>query len=300
MRGGDGGAGGGTRATGAERAARGGGRVPAAVVPGEAAVFAVLGDPVGHSLSPAIHNAAFRAAGRPAVYVARRVTSEECGPVMRSLALAGGGGNVTVPHKEAVLPFLDRHTEAVASTGACNTFWAEQGAVWGDNTDVEGFRRTWEAVTGGLAGAADALVLGAGGTARAVLLALCEAPVPPRIRLWNRTEAKARALAVHFCEERIEVLRDCAGTAPAVVVNATSAGLDGRSMPIELARLAGPPRCVIDLVYGNEPTPLCRRALELGAAAVDGREMLVRQAEASQVRWFGEPPPRGVMTRACE
>ncbi len=288
------------RATGAERAGGSGGRVPAGTVPGGVAVFAVLGDPVGHSLSPAIHNAAFRAVGRQAVYMARRVTSEECGPVMRSLALAGGGGNVTVPHKEVVLPFLDHHTEAVASTGACNTFWAEQGAVWGDNTDVEGFRRTWEAVTGGLAGAADALVLGAGGAARAVLLALCEAPVPPRIRLWNRTEAKARALAVHFGEERVEVLQDCGGTAPEVVVNATSAGLDGRSVPIELARLAGTPRCVIDLVYGKEPTPLCRRALDLGAAAVDGREMLVRQAEASQVRWFGKPPPRGVMTRACE
>ena len=272
----------------------------AGTVPGGPAVFAVLGDPVGHSLSPAIHNAAFRAAGRPAVYVARRVTSEECGSVMRSLALAGGGGNVTVPHKEAVLPFLDRRTEAVEATGACNTFWAEQGAVWGDNTDVEGFRGTWDRVTGELAGGADALVLGAGGAARAVLLALCEAPVPPRIRLWNRTEARARALAVHFGEERIEVLQDCADIAPKVVVNATSAGLDGRSVPIELAALGGPPRCVIDLVYGNAPTPLCRRALELGAAAVDGREMLVRQAEASHVRWFGEPPPRGVMTRAFE
>lgn len=268
---------------------------------GGAAVFAVLGDPVDHSLSPAIHNAAFRAAGRPAVYVAKRVGAEECGPVLRSLALAGGGGNVTVPHKEAVLPFLDRRTEAVEATGACNTFWAEEGAVWGDNTDVEGFRSTWEAVTGTMPKEGlEVLVLGAGGAARAVLFALLEAPGPPRIRLWNRTGARAGELAGHFGEGRIAVLDQFAGETPEVVVNTTSAGLDGRSTPIELARLGAPPRCVIDLVYGSRPTPLCRRALALGAVAVDGREMLVRQAEASYERWFGEPPPRGVMTRAIE
>ena len=296
MTGGGSGAGRGARSTQGARRAVGGGVQGG--IPGEAAIFAVLGDPVGHSLSPAIHNAAFRAVGRPAVYVARRVTAKECGPVLRSLALAGGGGNVTVPHKEAVLPFLDRRTEAVEVTGACNTFWAEEGAVWGDNTDVEGFRSTWEGATRGLPGEVEVLVLGAGGAARAVLLSLLEAPGPPRIRLWNRTAARARVLAGHFGAGRIELLRHCAGTAPEVVVNATSAGLNGQSAPIDLARLGAPPRCVIDLVYGSEPTPLQRRALALGAAVVDGREMLVRQAEASHVRWFGEPPPRGVMTRA--
>lgn len=263
-----------------------------------AAVYAVLGDPVGHSRSPVIHNAAFRAAGRPAVYVARAVSGDECGPVLRSLALAGGGGNVTVPHKETVLPFLDRRTAAVEATGACNTFWAEEGAVWGDNTDVEGFRRSWEGATKGLPYALDVLVLGAGGAARAVLFALLGASAASRVRLWNRTEAKAVALARYFGEGTIETLRDCAGTRPDVVVNATSAGLDGRSVPVDLGRLGATPACVIDLVYGKQPTPLCRRAVALGAAAVDGREMLVRQAEASQERWFGERPPRGVMTRA--
>ncbi len=267
-------------------------------VPCEPLVYAVLGDPVSHSLSPTIHNAAFRAMGRSAVYLARRVTAEECGPVLRSLALAGGGGNVTVPHKEEVLPFLDRRTEAVEVTGACNTFWAEEGAVWGDNTDVEGFRGTWERATAGLRGGVEVLVLGAGGAARAVLFALLETPAPRRITLWNRTEARARALVDHFGGGGIELLHHYAGTAPEVVVNATSAGLDGRTVPIDLSRLGAPPRQVIDLVYGSEPTPLCGHALALGAVAVDGLEMLVRQAEASQVRWFGEPPPRGVMARA--
>ena len=278
--------------TAAERGVRADG------APGGAAVFAVLGDPVSHSLSPAIHNAAFRAAGRAAVYVARRVTAEQCGAVLRSIALAGGGGNVTVPHKQTVVPFLDCRTEAVDATGACNTFWADDGAVWGDNTDVQGFSRTWKRAGGALPEQAEVLVLGAGGAARAVLFALTRSRQSLRIRLWNRTEARARELADFFGEDRIEFRKRWQGTTPAVVVNATSAGLDGRSQPIELARLGAPPRCVIDLVYGSEPTPLCRRARALGSVAVDGREMLVRQAEASYRRWFGEPPPRRVMTRA--
>ena len=275
---------------------------------GSRATFAVLGDPVGHSLSPTIHNAAFRAAGRSAVYVARRVAAEECGPALRSLALAGGGGNVTVPHKETVLPFLDRHTEAVSATGACNTFWAEDGTVWGDNTDVEGFLATWRSATRGLPDGLEVLVLGAGGAARAVLCALLQAPGAARIRLWNRTEERAWALARDFGaggvdpargrSGRIHPVSAYAGAVPDVVVNATSAGLNGEGMPVDLDRLGAPPRRVLDLVYGKEPTPLCRHAVRIGIPAVDGREMLVRQAEASYTRWFGEPPPRGVMTRA--
>lgn len=260
--------------------------------------YAVLGDPVGHSLSPAIHNAAFRAAGRDAVYAARRVSGEECGPVLRALALGGGGGNVTVPHKERVVPFLDRRTGAVAATGACNTFWAEDGDVWGDNTDVEGFLGTWEGAVAGLPGALDVLVLGAGGAARAVVWGLLESSGASRVLVWNRTGSRARDLARRFGDPRVYRVRGLRKTAPAVLVNATSVGLDGRAAALDLNSLRAPPRRLIDLVYGKEPTPLCRQAAAMGIAAVDGRDMLVRQAEASYLRWFGEPPPRGVMSRA--
>lgn len=263
-------------------------------------MYAVLGDPVAHSLSPAIHNAVFRATGRDASYVARQVTAEECGPVLRRMALNGGGGNVTVPYKEHVLAWLDRRTSAVDATGACNTFWARDGRVWGDNTDVEGFLGVWEAVAAGLGRDLGVLVLGAGGAARAVLFALRGSPEVDRVMLWNRNGDRARSLAERFGEPRLSRIRDWRGESPDVVVNATSAGLDGRSAPIDLLELAAPPRSVIDLVYGKEPTPLCRQADQLGIPARDGREMLVLQAEASHLRWFGRPPPRGLMARALE
>ena len=270
--------------------------------PARDAVYAVLGDPVAHSLSPAIHNAAFRAADRRARYVARRVSSAACGEVMRALALDGGGGNVTVPHKERVVPFLDRRTRAVAATGACNAFWAQGGEVWGDNTDVEGFRGVWRRVVRPVESASPVLVVGAGGAARAVLHGLVRSSEagPLHILLWNRTTGRARRLADELGDDRVRLADDWRGTAPAVVVNTTSVGIRGRRRPIDLGAMAARPRAVIDLVYGRHPTPLCRQATRLGIAATDGRGMLVLQAEASYARWFGEAPPAGVMARALE
>lgn len=264
----------------------------------DVATYAVLGDPVAHSLSPRIHNAAFLAAGLNAHYVARQVSAEACGPALRELALDGGGGNVTVPHKERVLPFLDRCSAAVAATGACNTFWARGGEVWGDNTDVEGFQGTWDSCVASRPGRPEALVLGAGGAARAILFALLDSGRASRVLLWNRTHERASDLSRHFGDDRVETVVDCAGLTPDVVVNATSAGLRERGVPIDLTTLGRIPDRIIDLVYGSGPTPLCRAARDLGISAVDGREMLVRQAEAAYRRWFGVSPPRGVMSRA--
>ncbi len=258
-------------------------------------VYAILGDPVSHSLSPAIHNAAFRAAGRKARYEARAVSASECGTTLRRLALRGGGGNVTVPHKERALPFLDRRTEAVAATGACNTFWAEDGAVWGDNTDVAGFQTVWREATAGRAGPLDVLVLGAGGAARAVVAALLGDRRTGRIGLWNRTPERARAVVRHFGSPCAVALADWRSSGADALVNATSAGMNGGPAPVDLRLLAQPPGAVLDLVYGRESTALVRQAKGMGVAATDGRQMLLRQAEASYERWFGEPPPQGVM-----
>ena len=203
-----------------------------------------------------------------------------------------------MPHKERAVAFLDRCSPAVSATGACNTFWAEDGLVWGDNTDVEGFLGTWRAAVDGVGGGLRALVLGAGGAGRAVVCALMQAPRVRRVLVWNRTPGRAAALALHFKDERVSHVEGLPELGVDVLVNATSVGLDGRGSPVELGAPGAVPGRVIDLVYGRRPTPLCRQARRLGIPAVDGRDMLVRQAEAAHARWFGEPPPRGVMARA--
>ncbi|MDX2193444.1 MAG: hypothetical protein NW201_08810, partial [Gemmatimonadales bacterium] len=134
-------------------------------------VFAVLGDPVAHSRSPAMHTAAFRALGLDAAYVALRCDAADAPALARALARAGGGGNVTVPHKSAVLPALDAPSARVTALGACNTFWGEGDAVRGENTDVDGVLEALHAL-----GPADGpwLVAGTGGSARAVAAAAAE------------------------------------------------------------------------------------------------------------------------------
>jgi shikimate dehydrogenase len=139
-------------------------------------LIVLLGDPVAHSLSPAMQNAAFRAAGVDGVYVALRCDAEHLPGLLRGIAAAGGAGNVTVPHKQRVAALVDTRTAAVERTGACNTFWAEDGRVCGDNTDVEGFRAAVRALVGAPAGRRG-LRLGARGGPRPPGGA---APAPPR------------------------------------------------------------------------------------------------------------------------
>lgn len=288
--------------------------------PGKGASYVLLGDPVAHSLSPTIHNAAFRSARRQAVYWARPTSAIECRAVLRATALAGGGGNVTAPLKGAAARSLDAATAAVRATGACNAFWARDGVVHGDNTDVEGLLGTWRRTLGeggpcaghddGDAGDApkglDVLVLGAGGAARAVLHALLEFGLARRVALWNRTAGRAERMVEEFARgarrnrvsEEVRAVGSWQGTAPDVVVNATAVGMDGKSAPMDLQGLASIPRAVIDLVYGDEPTALVRQARAMGVAATDGRDMLSRQAEASYRCWFDEDPPAGVMAEA--
>lgn len=264
-------------------------------------LFQLLGDPVSHSLSPAIQNAAFDAAGQNAHYTTRRVSGAECGPVLRKLALDGGGGNVTVPHKEAVVPFLDCKTDSVTATGACNTFWAQNGDVWGDNTDVAAFLGAYQAVLKHRPRSLDVLLLGAGGAARAVVFALLQRNEVARVHLWNRTPGRAQALIKHFRDPRVRLLRQRRGVIAGLVVNATSVGIDGHALPLDLDTLGAHPQGVVDLVYNRRtPSPLARAAKSLGVARIDGRDILVRQAEAAFACWFGEAPPPGVMARAID
>ncbi|HSE27447.1 MAG TPA: shikimate dehydrogenase [Gemmatimonadales bacterium] len=254
-------------------------------------VFAVLGDPVRHSLSPVMHNAAFRILGLNAVYIALHCEPGELAPVMRALARGGGGGNVTVPHKAEALAALDRAGPLAVAAGACNTFWGTEGQLAGDNTDVTGVVEAMAALG---APATAWLVAGTGGSARAVAEAASR--LGARLAVRSRDAARGREFLA-WAEAR--------GVAPAtaeeaeVLVNATPLGLRGADpMPFPPHVRRGVSHA-LDLVYAAGGTPWVRALRAAGVRAEDGRLMLLAQGAAGFELWFpGTPAPREAMHAA--
>jgi shikimate dehydrogenase len=265
-------------------------------------LVALLGDPVRHSLSPIMQNAAFAEAGVPGVYLALRIGAAALPEVLRAIALADGAGNVTVPHKQAAAAAVDQATDAVRRTGACNTFWSESGEVWGDNTDVAGFQAAARSLLDGASiGGARVLLLGAGGAARAVLAAL-EDENAAEVVIVNRTPSHAEALAAAFSSGPLAI-RTAAdpsrlrGERFDLAVNSTSLGLhpgDPLPLPPEIAGIGAG----FDLVYSAHGTPWSRALADAGIPAVDGLEMLIGQGAAAFERWWGRPPPVQAMRQA--
>lgn len=264
-------------------------------------LYVLLGDPVHHSLSPAIHNAAFEALGLEAIYVAMYAPAELVPSLMREVAAGSGGGNVTVPHKRAAAEALDHAGAAVTATGACNVFWWEESrGLCGDNTDVEGFATAAETLIGGPLQGQRVLLLGAGGAARAVVHA-CLSYGVVRLDLVNRTVARSESLFRDLGEppglRLLERLEEASSGSYDLVVNATSLGLQPSDpLPLDPARIEA--RAILDLVYGPIDTPLVRAARGAGLRAEDGRRMLVEQAAASFRLWVGREPPRDVLYAA--
>ncbi|MGH7703212.1 MAG: shikimate dehydrogenase family protein, partial [Gemmatimonadales bacterium] len=260
---------------------------------GKTQVFAILGSPVAHSLSPAMHNAAFRVLGLDAVYVALACGVADLESAIRLLTRAGGGGNVTVPHKEAAAALVSHPSERVSQLRACNTFWAEGNDVAGDNTDLEGVLATLDALE---APPTAWLIAGTGGGARAAAAGARErgAAVAIRSRDSDRRrgfEAWARAQGLTFA-----AARDCE-----VLVNATPLGLrPGDHLPIALDEAPGA-MVAFDMVYAPGETAWVRSMRQSGLRAADGRGMLVAQGGAAFQRWFpGEDAPTEVMRAAVD
>jgi shikimate dehydrogenase len=267
-------------------------------------LIALLGDPVAHSLSPAFQNAAIRASGLDGVFMALRVTADRLPGLLRGIAHADGGGNVTLPHKRLATQLLDRATDAVRRTGACNTFWLENGLIHGDNTDVAGFRAAVTSLLGAEPVGARVLLIGAGGAGRAAIVGL-EAARAHRVDVMNRTSAAAADLAAELGtgSTRVEVLENHGGSGELnydLVVNATSLGLrDGDAHPLSLSRLR-PGTPVLDLVYRRGGTPWVRALQKNSFPAADGTEMLLGQGAAAFSRWWGIPAPLAAMRAALE
>lgn len=261
-------------------------------------LLTIIGDPVAHSLSPAMHNAACRALGLDATYLALRVPAAALSAVLQALAATGGAGNVTVPHKEAVERSIARKTDVCGRTGACNTFWAEDGVLVGDNTDVAGVRAALTAlgVDGGRW-----LVIGTGGSARAVAVAAADAGAVLSVRSRHPDRAQVFADWAKRLGVRAEVAHGPVEVDAAV--NATPLGLDEYDpLPIEPQDLRGI-RVALDLVYARGGTRWVRGLRERGQGmiACDGREVLVGQGAAAFRRFFpGVAAPVEVMRAAVE
>jgi len=267
-------------------------------------LVALLGHPVSHSRSPQIHNAAFRERGLDLVYLAFDVLSDDLEAAVQGLKAVGfRGANVTVPHKEALLPLLDEVAPLAATVGAVNTLVYQDAILRGHNTDVEGFLQALEAGWRRPEGET-CLVLGAGGAARAVVAGLLAAGAG-RVLLYNRTAQRAEDLcsaAAGWGEGRCETVAagelNQALRQTKLVVNATSIGLkDGvKTYPLPADQLTEE-HVVMDLVYGSGPTPLLHEAIRRGAITIDGGEMLVRQAALAFELWTGTSAPVEVMRR---
>lgn len=261
---------------------------------GTTRVAAVIGDPVRHSLSPVLHNAAFAATGLDWVYVAFEVAPGRAGAALDAVRTLGIEGlSVTMPHKADVAQAVDRCSPTAARLGAVNCVVNRAGELVGENTDGAGFLASLRADAGFEPAGQRCLVLGAGGAARAVVLALAEAGAR-QVAVVNRTRDRAEAAAALAGRAGV-VLGPEAADEAALIVNATPLGMagsaaEGLNGPLD-ARRIGPGQIVADLVYHPLRTRLLEAAEARGAAQVNGLGMLLHQAGLAFELWTGRPPP---------
>ena len=291
-------------------AARPGSERPGGEWPGaRTTVVGVIGHPVRHSLSPLLHNTAFAALGLDWVSLAFEVAPGEVAAALGGMrALGVAGLSVTMPHKAEVAALVGECSEVAATLGAVNCVTNRDGALRGDNTDGAGFLASLERAVGLSPEGRRCLVVGAGGAARAVVLALAGAHAAA-VAVVNRTSARAAGVAALAGDAGrvVEVGPEAeheAGLAD-LVVNATPVGMSGSGADRPGGGWVLPPsslhrgQVVVDLIYAPRPTPWLAAAADAGAATVDGLGMLVHQAAAQLELWTGSPVPVDLMWRAA-
>lgn len=253
----------------------------------------VVGHPIKHSRSPMIHGYWLKRYGIAGSYEAIDVAPEDFAAFASALGTDGfRGGNVTIPHKEAAFQAVVRRDESAEAIGAVNTLWLEDGRLCGGNTDAYGFAANLDEHSSGWAQNRPAVVLGAGGAARAVIHALKQRGIED-IRIVNRTFARAQELrdsfgngiSAHSPAETEDLLGDTG-----LLVNTTSLGMEGGGqLQVDTALLPSH-AIVMDIVYAPLETPLLAAARQNGLKTVDGLGMLLHQAVPGFERWFGRRP----------
>ena len=266
--------------------------------------LAVLGQPISHSRSPAMHNAALAELGLAGEwsYEAIEVAPPDFEALVRRMVAQGFvGANVTVPHKVAALELADDVGEEAGAIGAANTLSFSPGGIVAENTDARGFLDALPVPPAGKR----ALVLGAGGSARAVVWALVAEGA--QVSIWNRTPEKAEGLAEELGASALPSSDERLASADFdLIVNTTTVGMGGsgegapglKSLPIRADSLSETHQ-LVDLAYGPDETALASAARGHGATVVDGLEVLVRQGAASLRIWTGQDPPIETMRRAA-
>lgn len=250
--------------------------------------FAVIGDPIDHSRSPQMHGAAYTALGLQHRYVAIHVASSEVGIALDHLKTLGYRGvNVTVPHKAEAMAWADEPDALSRQIGVVNTIDLLTGLA--TNTDAPGFMDTL--IPFGLRADSSVLLIGAGGSARALAVILAASGF--RVDIWNRTSSRAQELATEFGLRQV----DQATADYDLVINTTSAGLSQETLPIDWS-VRKPTTVAYDLVYGQ--TPFLSLASQLGLTTQDGKELLVAQGARSFRFWLGIDPPKDIMRQAIQ
>lgn len=272
----------------------------------------IIGRPVRHARSPLIHEFWLREAGLDGAYERAEVMPGAVAAFLRELPKRGYiGGNVTVPHKEEAFDACDRVSDAARAARAVNTFWFEEGALMGDNTDGAGFVAHldqtypgWAVKTSGIS-APNILILGAGGAARGLILPLLDRK-PGALVLANRSQARADSLIGDVLKARPDAPitsipwdRKASAALPFdLVINTTSLGMTGQpALDMDLSML--PPHAIVaDIVYVPLETPLLAAAAARGLRTLDGLGMLLHQAIPGFTRWFGVRPSVTTQLRA--
>ena len=276
---------------------------------GKTRLCGIFGDPVAHSFSPAMHNAAFAALGLNWVYLPFAVAPAHLASAVAGIrALGLAGVNVTIPHKQGILPYLDELSAEARLIGAVNTVINRDGSLYGENTDATGFLVALGEETGFRPAGKTALIIGAGGAARAVAAKLALAGVG-ELYITNRTRERAEDLAAlleNHTKAKIQVLTwptesgEALKLKPDLTVQTTSAEMIAKGKATDWLPSAvwGPGQVVCDLVYNPAETPLMRSAGGAGATVLGGLGMLLHQGALAFQLWTGRAAPLDIMKQA--
>ncbi len=272
-------------------------------------VLGLFGYPVKHSASPAMHNAAFEACGLDYVYVAFEVKPESLADAIRGLpALGIRGVNLTIPHKETAVKFMNELSEETKAVGAMNTILIKENHMKGYNTDISGFLRSLEEEAGFIPEGQKAVMVGAGGAARAVSFGLAQSRLSGLVvvnKPFKMAEDLVSELSQKFPKMKLKALPFDSSSvteeisSSSLLINATPLGMKGE-IPITKTDCLHDNLVVYDLVYIPLRTPLQEEAKKRGAKAMGGITMLVYQGAASFELWTGVKPPIDVMKQAAE